>query len=200
VLHIKDHVHLAAGRHHGVLTIKLEASDFLAAANLDSKQSRRATPTTSRVRHWLRVTVAIVFILVFFTLFGSLLPRPAIKMSSFATGVLVGVYATLICLVIGAFYLYYFEGPRRVGRAYKRNKSLQQPLRMTWSDAGIVFENEHRWEKLNWADVLKWKEGEGLFLLYRATDQYYYIIPQRAFSDVETLVSFRSALQAHVGS
>jgi hypothetical protein len=181
-----------------VLTIKVEEADSLAAVKLDRMRPKRWARKLPGLRYWLRAAFWIVVLVFLFVLFGPSTSSPENKAGSFGSGLFVGVCGTLLVLLLVGVYLRYVEQPRVTKRVYRRSKSLQEPTRVEWSDEGLVFENAQHWEKLNWADVLKWKEGEGLFLLYRAADQRYFIVPQRCFPDVEALASFRSALQTHV--
>ena len=180
------------------LTIKVEEADCLAAVKLDRTRPKRWARKLPGLRYWLRAGFWLVFLLFLVVLFGHDPSSPENKGGSFTGGVFAGVVAVLLCLVLLGFYVQYVGQPRVAKRLYRRSKSLQEPTRVEWSDEGLVFENTRSWEKLNWPDVLKWKEREGLFLLYRAADRRYFIVPQRCFPDVETLASFRSALQAYI--
>ena len=77
------------------------------------------------------------------------------------------------------------------------NKAMQRGQQLSWSDEGLVLASEQGSTRIDWPDLIKWKEGDGVILLY-LTDQLYIVIPRRCFPNEETYASFRSALQAHV--
>ena len=76
-------------------------------------------------------------------------------------------------------------------------KAMQRTQRLSLSDEGLVLASEQGSTRIDWPELIKWKEGNGLILLY-LSDALYLIIPQRCFPDAETYASLRSALQAHV--
>ena len=50
-----------------------------------------------------------------------------------------------------------------------------------------------------WSDLTKWREGEGLFLLY-GSDLIFYVLPKRAFQDAAAVDAFRDLLSAKIAS
>ena len=180
-----------------MVTFKVEEEDYLAAAELN-RRPNRAARKTSAVRYYLRVTFWLILILLAVVIFKR---DPLVPTSDtgFTTGIFVGVGVTLLCLALVGVYARYFGEPRRHKRLYQQYKAMQRTQQLSWSDEGLVLAGEQGSTRIDWPELLKWKEGNGLILLY-LSDALYLIIPQRCFPDAKTHASFRSAVQAHVPS
>jgi hypothetical protein len=98
-------------------------------------------------------------------------------------------------VVIVAFGLWL---PYRTVRTYGQRKGMQRQLRMVPTEAGLVGENETGQATVPWTDFLKWKEGNGAFLLY-ISDDMFHIVPKRFFQSATDIASFRDMLTARVG-
>jgi uncharacterized membrane protein (DUF485 family) len=180
-----------------MVTFKLEEEDYLAAAKLNRRPAGGAQKR-SPTRYYLRVTFWLVVILLAVLIFRRD-PLATTSDSGLAAGMFIGVGVTLLCLALVGVYARYFGEPRRHKRLYQQYKAMQRTQQLSWSDEGLVLASEQGSTRIDWPELIKWMEGNGLILLY-LSDALYLIIPQRCFPDAETHSSFRSAVQAHVPS
>jgi hypothetical protein len=83
------------------------------------------------------------------------------------------------------FGLCYLTLPRLARRLYRQDKSLQRPLRMAWSDAGITFSSQNGWGKVEWADLYRWTPARGTFLFF-ISERLFHFLPRRVLAEEQT--------------
>jgi YcxB-like protein len=104
-------------------------------------------------------------------------------------------------LLVGALAViatFGFWLPYRTVRSYRQRKGMQRQLRMVPTEPGLLGENETGQATVPWADFLKWKEGNGAFLLY-VSDDVFHIVPKRFFQSANDIAGFREMLAAKIG-
>jgi hypothetical protein len=104
-------------------------------------------------------------------------------------------------LLIGSLALVAAFGlwlPYRTVRTYRQRRGMQRQLRMTPSESGLLAENETGKATVPWSDFIKWKEGNGAFLLY-VSDDMFHIVPKHFFQSEADVGAFREILAAKVG-
>jgi hypothetical protein len=87
--------------------------------------------------------------------------------------------------------------PLKWRRIYKQQQSLHRPFSLEITDDGISGESENLQGATPWSDYVRWKEGNGVFLLYWS-DVLFQIIPFRFFKDDEQMREFRNILSQKV--
>ena len=88
--------------------------------------------------------------------------------------------------------------PMKWRRIYRQQKSLQKPYRLEISEAGISGKTEGMQGTNPWSDYVRWKEGNGVFLLYWSS-ALFQVIPIRFFSTDEQVDEFRTLLREKIG-
>lgn len=109
----------------------------------------------------------------------------------------IAAWAVLIGLVYFAF-VYLVWQPLKWRKLYRQHKDLHRPLRMIITEDSLKAENETGSGTIAWRDLVKWKEGHGLFLLY-PNEALFYVIPARLFSSIEQVEQFRQLLSRAIG-
>ncbi len=145
----------------------------------------------------------------------NLKPRPAILVVGFAL-----VIVTLVVLLLSFFGSYshqaqtarwalltflgylVFHGafvlPMKWKRIFGQQKSLRIPYRLEITEEGITGKTENMQGTNPWTDYVRWKEGNGVFLLYWS-DALFQVIPGRFFSTDEQIMEFRNLLRDKIG-
>lgn len=88
--------------------------------------------------------------------------------------------------LIGYFAVLYLLIPFKAKRQYMQHRALKNEIHMALSEQGINFKSESGESKLQWSDIHKWKNGEGIYLLY-ITSNMFHIVPSRALSNENEL-------------
>jgi hypothetical protein len=157
------------------MRIQLEPSDYLAAT----------------VLHTPRTLIIIPALGLFFVCLGAF---------DFAMYFRTGDQSGITGLLIGGFllatscYARYVALPRRTRRLFRQQKALQRPYEMVWDADEIRRTSETGNTRIPWSDILKWREGNRMFLLY-LSDVTFYIIPKRAFANETAIDEFRKLLR-----
>jgi hypothetical protein len=92
---------------------------------------------------------------------------------------------------------YFLYAPYRLRRQFRQFKALQREQFLTTTDSGLTTATEHGSATVPWSDLLRWKEGNTLFMLYVA-DCTYYLVPKRFFASEADIQGFRKILQSKV--
>jgi len=89
--------------------------------------------------------------------------------------------------------------PMKWRRIYRQQKSLQRPYSLEITDQGIAGKSENGEGVVPWGDYVRWKEGNGIFLLY-LSDPLFQVIPFRYFhfQTDEQIEEFRKLLSQKV--
>jgi hypothetical protein len=88
--------------------------------------------------------------------------------------------------------------PYRTVRTYRQRRGMRRQLRLEPTEAGLLAENETGQATVPWSDYLKWKEGNGAFLLYES-DDIFHVVPKHFFQSQTDIAAFRDMLTAKVG-
>jgi hypothetical protein len=91
-----------------------------------------------------------------------------------------------------------FVLPAKWKRIYRQQKSLGMPYVLEISEEGISGKTEGMQGINPWSDYMRWKEGNGVFLLYWS-DALFQVIPIRFFSTDEQVDEFRTLLREKIG-
>jgi hypothetical protein len=98
-------------------------------------------------------------------------------------------------------YLFFYLAlvlPNKWKRIYRQQKSLRMPYRLEITEEGISGKTEKMQGSNPWSDYVRWKEGNGVFLLYWS-DSLFQVIPLRFFATEGQIESFRGLLREKVG-
>lgn len=82
-------------------------------------------------------------------------------------------------------------------RIYRQRRAMQRSIRLEPTDTGLFSKSETGHGITPWSDFLKWKEGNGLFLLY-VSDDMFHIVPKRFFNSEDDISEFRKILTTNV--
>lgn len=82
---------------------------------------------------------------------------------------------------------------RSINRYIASDKSLREPIEVSWSVAGVVYATAKARAVYPWDQLFRWDETRGLLLIYVSTHGFI-IIPKRAFSDPASLADLRREL------
>jgi hypothetical protein len=163
------------------ITYTLTAEDFEAAY-----RARRAAEPAQR---WsMRVLYALVFLLVVAgAAMYSLSPTRETLMKVVPLWVFAAVWVVIVRVV-----------PARVASRVFREQSRQQVEQTTeFSESGIRTQSADGTESaIGWSQVLKWSEGERVFLLY-LTPRLFVVFPKRVMG--ERVEELRELLKEKVG-
>lgn len=88
--------------------------------------------------------------------------------------------------------------PRRLKNIYRQQKDLQRPFAFDWTEAGYTLESDHGNSRVPWSDVVRWREGEQVFIIYRS-DVLFNLVPKRDLGAAE-LDRLRAVLIQKVGA
>ncbi len=102
--------------------------------------------------------------------------------------------AFVLAVILGTRYLYL---PRRTGRLYAQQKSMQRPFAMRWDEDNVYFDSEEYSARTPWSDFSKWREGKDIFMLY-LSDVMFRIVPKRDFPDENAMAEFRELLHRKI--
>lgn len=83
--------------------------------------------------------------------------------------------------------------PSRARRLFRQQKSMDQELRLSWSDAGAKMEAPSGYNDTPWSDYFGWYESDDVFLLL-FNDRLYQFAPKRALS-AEQIADLRQTLR-----
>jgi hypothetical protein len=131
--------------------------------------------------------------------------RPRLELSLFSAAVCgllawsvspwsIGALPLLIGLTasLGAFRLIQIGKVKEAAfTAFHRNPTLRRPIAASWDDDGVTIQPAGALtERVSWTQLQRLKENERVLLLLQGAELI--AIPKRAFSDKESLASFRS--------
>jgi hypothetical protein len=99
--------------------------------------------------------------------------------------------------VIGGFACHYIWIPWQARRVFRQQKSLHRPFELSWDSNGLHAKDANGEYRHLWSDILRWREGERLFVL-NLSDAMFLMIPKRAFPEEQSLSAFRDLVRARV--
>jgi len=106
-----------------------------------------------------------------------------------AAGVLGAGLTSLVYLGI------YLLMPRRAGRLYRQQASLQRPLSFGWDETGLSVRSANGAGLVPWSELHRWSDGREMLLFY-LNDQLFYFLPHRALTAVQ-IEDLRAMAAAH---
>jgi len=111
-----------------------------------------------------------------------------------------GLTPLLLILLVAATQLFVrlIYLPRRVRRVYSQQRNLQLPFESVCTDSGIEWKNANGKLQIPWSHVIRWKEGDALFVLYQS-DLAMTMVPKRCFAQPEQIDAFRGLLTERLG-
>lgn len=98
-------------------------------------------------------------------------------------------YGAAIVLLALPLLSYFVLAPRAARKTYRQQKSLQQPLTLSWSSAGLKVTSEAGEWLTPWDHYLKRAENEEMLLFYQAP-RLFQMLPKRALT-LEQLADLR---------
>jgi len=87
---------------------------------------------------------------------------------------------------IGYFAVLYLLIPFNAKRQYKQHRALRNEISIALAGQGINIKSESGESRLQWNDIHKWKNGNGIYLLY-ITSNMFHMVPSRALSSKNEL-------------
>jgi hypothetical protein len=155
----------------------------------DFEEAYRTRRVAEPAQRWsMRVLYALVFLLVVAgAAMFSVSPIPATLMKVVPLWVFAAVWVVIVRVV-----------PARVASRVFREQSATQVTQTTeFSKTGIRTQSADGTESvIGWSQVLKWSEGEGVFLLY-LTPRLFVVYPKRVMG--ERAAELRELLKERVG-
>lgn len=126
--------------------------------------------------------VPVIFYLLALGLFLWLLSRPhTATIVGLPNDLFIGAFGGILLL---PFIFYFFLAPLAARRTYKKQKTLQQPFELSWSDKGFRTANANGDWTLPWTDFYDWDENDKLFLFYQSP-RLFNIVPKRVFTPTQ---------------
>jgi hypothetical protein len=157
------------------VVFQLEAQDLVHAHRLHFRQYTKSRPGLTRL-----AVVSALGILVYGALMGSILPWDQALWSLLAFIVVVPIGA------VGLPFLIVHATSRSVARrTLRQQKTLHQPMQLTWSDDGMLMSNNFGEARMQWTDYRKIRHDRHVILLYES-DRLYRMIPTRALSAAQS--------------
>jgi hypothetical protein len=138
-----------------------------------------------------------IYLLVFFSIFSSVVIFAAVLAGPGATrgftpDVLFVIFASPLIFLATIVATSYFEA-----RSFTTGKTpLPRSTRWLFSENGVETKDPVAATQLQWSAFIYVRETKSLFLLF-SHRHYAHVIPKRAFSGAESLVSFRELLRRH---
>jgi hypothetical protein len=86
--------------------------------------------------------------------------------------------------------------PRRAGRLFRQQKSLNQEHLVSWDEQGLSFRAAKGYSELAWSDYHDWLERPAVFL-FLLNDRLHHFVPQRALTAEQT-DDLRTTADTHV--
>jgi len=87
--------------------------------------------------------------------------------------------------------------PSSARKQLARNKGLQGDQVVSWDAENFALEGSHGQSRWAWADLYRWQESRGGFLLWQG-DRVYFYLPKRSLMDNQT-TEVRGLLVSAVG-
>lgn len=103
----------------------------------------------------------------------------------------------VLALLIYMFLYWVIIQPLKWKRIYRQQKSLNRPFSLEVTEQGISAKSENMEGNTPWAGYQRWREGNGVFLLYWS-DVLFQIIPFRFFQNGEQMKEFKNILRQKV--
>jgi YcxB-like protein len=156
------------------MLITLTENDYLAAQKLHARWSQK--------KLWLVACIAV----------ASIIMAGCLRNTHYAFTAVIFVCGT-VGGVLGSCLLHFFYMPLMSRRIFRQHMGSQPAQQCLWDTHGITFEMEGERHAIAWRDIVKWKEGPSLFLLYQA-DGRFHPVTKASFTDTAACDEFRHQL------
>lgn len=94
-----------------------------------------------------------------------------------SAGLAASIFFTFIAIVLlGTYFLL----PRRAGRLYRQQKSLQQQFRYSWDEDGIALRTSTSEGRYAWSQFYSWTDGRTAVLLFHNEQLFYFLSTERS--------------------
>ena len=106
-------------------------------------------------------------------------------------------FELMIPSILGVAFIVYFRYvllPKQIREGFFKQKDLNAPFELEFTDNGMSTSNEFSTSTRQWENFVKWKENKELLLLYHS-DKEYRIIPKRIFSDSQEVEIIKTYLK-----
>lgn len=153
-------------------TVNITAEDYLSAQMLH-------TQLTWKQAIWFSAIILLALAAYFWFPNGS---SRYIVVGGLVGGVIGGLGARLI--------IRYLVLPFRSKKLYAQQKGIHGDIEYTWDDHALTIKTPRAQGAIPWADYVKWRENDRLFLLYQ-NDILFNMILKRMFVDAAELQAFR---------
>ena len=104
--------------------------------------------------------------------------------------------ALVVALVIPIMWtINYLLLPRRAGRLFRQQRSLNKEFQYEWSETGVEYRSHDGTGQILWSDLHRWSDGRRTVLLY-LNDNLFHYLPRRLMTadQVEDLRATATAL------
>jgi YcxB-like protein len=95
--------------------------------------------------------------------------------------------------------LFCFFLPWKVGRIFKENPRLAEPMKIDLSDTGLLMESSRGQVRAPWSMLKSWKQNGSLILIYHSR-VHFHIFPRRSFASAEDYAAAGELLKKHLGA
>jgi hypothetical protein len=103
-------------------------------------------------------------------------------------------------LLAGLGYFVFVFGiwqPLKWRKLYRQHKDLHRPSKMLLTETEWKSEHSSGSGTIRWGDLVKWREGNSVFLLY-PNDVLFYVLPKRLFPSPAQIDEFRQFLKGAI--
>ena len=104
-----------------------------------------------------------------------------------------------VALLLFSYAAQRFRLACRTRRLFARQESFGRPYEFAFDERGLKTTIDGAIYPIAWPEIVKWREGAGVFLLYRA-EPLYQIVPKRAFPNALAIDEFRAPLRGKVAA
>jgi hypothetical protein len=105
-------------------------------------------------------------------------------------------YICVAVVIAIPFYQYFFAATVFARKAYAAQKTLQHPMRVSWSEGGFKSTAEQGEWTIPWADYLKWTEDSKVILLFQGP-RLFNMVPKRVLTPAQ-IDDLRQMLAANI--
>jgi hypothetical protein len=158
----------------GQVSFTPEMADYIAASRAAWSRSMRQRP--------FFVRLAVISLVVAMAGFAFGWSDGTLGDAVAAAGIAVGAVLLWLFLVCGLTWLLI---PRRAGRLFRQQKTLNQENIFSWNDEGLSYRTPKGHSDLTWDDLHGWFERPAVFL-FLLNDRLHHFVPKRALTQEQT--------------
>lgn len=174
-----------------IFKVKIEKDDYLDL----NKYYLKNRPKIQKVIH------ALIYMLLLFIIFSTLLPSTGFSFSLLSTGILIIAGVPILAVIFLLYYLFSsvignIVLKRTSNKIYESNALLKNETEYQISDSGFATNNVHGSSNYTWNELYKFCEGKTAFYLFMAQNQGH-VIPKRYIS-LEDMKVFKDIIKSNV--